>query len=328
MTLKAIAGIVRPDAGRIIVGNQTLYDADRGVWIPPHRRRIGYVPQGYALFPHLTVAENIAFGIREREGQQKWEAVRSLIELMGLTGLDVRRPRQLSGGQQQRVALARALATVPEVLLLDEPFAALDPTVRSGLRDEMVMLHQRTGVPILVVTHDLADAFHFGQSVVVVDHGRVLQQGSREDVFYRPATKRVAEMVGISNLLSTTVSAVTADTVTLDWRGRQLQVAGVNRAPPPRRGERVLACVRSTQIMIKRPEDASTSRPNALHGVIVEESMGSEHYTLLVALSGSAAHHDLEIELPGYTYFRLGLDRTKEIDMSIRPDAIHLISAS
>jgi len=330
LTLKAIAGLVRLDAGRIAVGPRVLYDSERRINVPLRSRRVGYVPQGYALFPHLTVAENIAFGLHGSGREARNVTVADMLHLTGLDGLERRRPSQLSGGQQQRVALARALACRPDILLLDEPFSALDTAIRAELRDAIVSLHESRGIPVLIVTHDLADAFSLGNRIIVIEGGRVLQQGSREDVFYRPATRRVAQLVGTRNILSMTVSGFSEGVVNLDWSGRPIVAAiyPTHAVPPLAPGQRVEACVRSTQIMIRRPGDTYESRPNVLMGRIAHEIMGAEIYRLFVKLAGSEAQHDLEIELPAYTYFRLGLDRGKDIELSIRHEAVHIIHES
>jgi molybdate transport system ATP-binding protein len=325
MTLKAIAGILRLDVGRISIGSRVLYDSERRINVPAPQRRVGYVPQGYALFPHLRVEENIGFGLKQADGTGRAAAIREMVSLTGLTGLEGRYPRELSGGQQQRVALARALATNPDILLLDEPFSALDSAIRRALREEITALHNRTGIPTLVVTHDLSDAFDFGRRIVVLDGGRVLQQGSREDVFYRPATRRVAELVGMRNILAATVERIEGRVAVLDWGGRRLHAALADAGTTTPVGKRVDVCIRPSQIMIKRPDDDYSGRPNVLSGVIVDETVGSDQYRLFVSLPGSSAPYDLQIELSGYTYFRLGLDRTKEIEISIRPDALHII---
>ncbi len=327
LTLKAIAGLVRLDEGRVAVGSRVLYDSARRVNVALRARRVGYVPQGYALFPHLTVADNIAFGLQGSARAARDRGVAEMVHLAGLGGLERRRPHELSGGQQQRVALARALAFQPDILLLDEPFSALDAPLRAELRDAIVSLQESRGIPILIVTHDLSDAFSLGSRIVVIEGGRVLQQGSREDIFYRPSTRRVGELVGTRNYLSMTVRDVSGGVVHLDWAGRPIAAAvyPTHAAPPLAPGQRVEACVRPTQIMIRRPGDTYDARPNVLAGHITQEVMGSEIYRLFVRVAGSSARHDLEIELPAYTYFRLGLDREKDIELSILPEAVHII---
>ncbi len=332
LTLQCIAGIVRPDGGRVVAGGQTLFDSDAGVNLPARERRVGYVPQNYALFPHLDVAENIAYGLRREVAGERQGRVREMIELMALAGLEARRPRELSGGQQQRVALARALAFRPEVLLLDEPFSSLDSAIRTELREELLALQRRTGVTTVVVTHDLEDAFLLGQHMAVIDGGRVLQEGAREEVFYRPASRRVAEFVRTRNVLRGTVLSADGEATRIGWRGLELEAPPQPLAP----GTPVDVCIRPTQIMIMRPDRPSQPRHNAFHGCIVHESVQAETYRLFLRLARPVAHestpvhggpqdHDLEIELPGYVYFRLGLDRRKDVAVSIRREAVHVI---
>jgi|GEM_PF-81348 ABC-type sulfate/molybdate transport systems ATPase subunit len=196
LTLQALAGLCPLDAGRITLGDVVLHDSAAGIWVPPQQRRIGYVPQSYALFPHMTVAQNIAFGLPVR-GRRMARRVAELVSLMRLDGLEGRRPAQLSGGQQQRVALARALAADPWLLLLDEPFSALDAAVREVLREELVDFHRQTDVPIVLVTHDAQEARAVADTVVVLQDGRVMQVGPRDTVFRAPCTRAVAALVGM-----------------------------------------------------------------------------------------------------------------------------------
>jgi len=364
LTLQCIAGIARPDAGRIAVDGRLLFDSEGGVTLPPQARRVGYVPQRYALFPHLTVEENIAYGLRGYTPAERSARVREMVALMALDGLERRRPRELSGGQQQRVALARALAFRPDTLLLDEPFSSLDSGIRAELRDELVALQRRTGVTTVVVTHDLEDAFLLGQRMCVIDGGLVLQEGPREDVFYRPASRRVAQFVRTRNVLRGAVLSVDEEKLRIDWRGRVLEAPPRPLAP----GTPVDVCIRPTQLMIVRPDRNPEPRQNLLCGRIVEERIHAETYRLFLRLTGGdrgpmehgrqgdpsprpasggpplslegegpgvravaderpldANAYDLEIELPAYVYFRLGLDRRKDVSVSVRRQAVWVI---
>lgn len=176
-TLQAIAGLLRPRRGRIVVGGRTLFDATAGVDVPARSRRIGYVFQDYALFPHLSVRENVAYGLRHpghwRLGDAERDRIADLLRLMDLDHLADARPASLSGGQRQRVALARALVVEPQVLLMDEPFSALDIRLRRRMRDELADVQQRFAVPLVLITHDLQDVEHLAQTLVVIDLGRV-----------------------------------------------------------------------------------------------------------------------------------------------------------
>lgn len=216
-TLRCLAGLERPDAGVITLGTRTAFDSDAGIDLAPERRAIGYVFQDYLLFPHLSAAENVAFGLRSRGVSR--EAARSRA-LDWLTRLEVaefadRKPGSLSGGQAQRVALARALVTEPELLLLDEPLAALDAGTRSSVRTLLRQhLADYTGTAVLV-THDPVDVLVLADDVVVLEAGRVVQRGTPADVAQRPASRYVADLVGVNLLRGIARDA----TVTLDAGG-------------------------------------------------------------------------------------------------------------
>ncbi|HEY8656083.1 MAG TPA: ATP-binding cassette domain-containing protein [Candidatus Limnocylindria bacterium] len=186
LTLRTVAGLLRPDRGRVALGPRVLFDSEAGIDVPTRERRIGYVFQHYALFPHLTAAANVAYGLHALPAPARTARVLELLELVELSGLAARHPHELSGGQQQRIAIARALAPVPELLLLDEPFAAVDTFLRARLRDQLRAIHERAGVPMILVTHDLADVQHLAESLVVYGHGEVLQVGATADVLRSP----------------------------------------------------------------------------------------------------------------------------------------------
>ncbi len=180
LTLQAIAGLLRPAAGHVRIGGHTLFDAKRGIDLPVAERRVGYLFQHYALFPHLSVRENVAFGLthwwRRRLLPHQAARVDGLLQSFGLSALARSRPVALSGGQQQRVALARALACEPSVLLLDEPFAALNPMLRHDLRAELAQVCERWQVPVVMITHDIDDVLALADVVFVIEHGRAVRE--------------------------------------------------------------------------------------------------------------------------------------------------------
>lgn len=322
LTLRALAGTVTPDSGRLVLDGRCLYDSTLGQHLPPQQRGIGYVPQHYALFPHLTVADNIAFGLHHLARRVRRQHVAELLDLFTLTGLERHLPRQLSGGQQQRVALARALAVQPRLLLLDEPFAALDGVLRDSLRQELAQVQARLGITIVLVTHDLADVYMLGEQILVYDRGRILQQGSREAVFMHPQHRRVAEFVHTRNILPAVVERCEANTLWLRWQEHVLAAAPQALAP----GTRVDCCIRPAQVLIVRPERLETRpRENLLHGTIVRETMQAETYTLSMRVEPNRTGAELEINLPSYVYYRLGLDRDKRLLVELRREAMHLI---
>jgi iron(III) transport system ATP-binding protein len=196
--LRVVAGLDRADGGRVVLGGEVVDDGAR--FVPPERRRIGYVPQEGGLFPHLTVQENVGFGLprRERHGR----SVRELIEMAGLGGLERRYPHQLSGGQQQRVALARALAIEPVLVLLDEPFASLDAALRASLRQEVRDVLRSAGATALLVTHDQDEALSLADEVALIADGRVAQHGPPQQLYARPVTPELASSLGGANFLA------------------------------------------------------------------------------------------------------------------------------
>lgn len=199
ITLWCLAGLETPTQGVIQLNGRVLFDAERGINLPTRDRRIGFVFQNYALFPHLTVVENIAFGVKQRHRRKGDRLVREKIAQMHLQGLENRYPHQLSGGQQQRVALARALAIEPELLLLDEPFSALDTYLRSQLEKQLIeTLANYSGVT-LFVTHNLEEAYRLCRNLLVISEGRAIAIGPKQDIFERPKTYRVAQLTGCKN---------------------------------------------------------------------------------------------------------------------------------
>jgi molybdate transport system ATP-binding protein len=205
LTLQMIAGLTAPDTGVIELNGRTLYDRARRINMPSRLRRVGYVFQNYALFPHLSVADNIGYGLQRFTASERKRRVTEALEVVQLSGLAARKPHQLSGGQQQRVALARALATEPEILLLDEPFAALDAPIRAELRWEFLALRRRLGVPAIFVTHDLEEAALLADRMAVLIDGHLHQIGPPRDVLTRPWDRQVAELVQARNILRGTL---------------------------------------------------------------------------------------------------------------------------
>lgn len=322
LTLQAIAGTIEPDAGRISLDGQPIFDSASGLDLPAQKRRVGYVPQHYALFPHLSVADNIGFGLARLPRQTRQQRVADLLRNFDLEALAERQPRQLSGGQQQRVALARALAVQPRLLLLDEPFAALDAALRSALRQELAQVQQLWNISMLIVTHDLSDVFALGQRVIVYDDGRVIQQGTRDAVFFRPTSRRVAEFVQTGNILSAVVERVDEKTLWLRWGGHLLAAD----AQPLAVGTPVYVCIRPTQVLIVRPDRfAARERQNLLSASIVHTEMQAETYTLHLRLDTSTAAYDLEIALPGYVYHRLALQTTPHLIVELSRQHLHVI---
>lgn len=196
-TLRMLAGFIEPDAGKVVLGDREITRE------PPHRRNIGLVFQNYALFPHLSIFENVAFGLRRRKIEQAEIATRvaDALSLVDLSHLAERMPRQLSGGQQQRVAIARAIAIRPDILLLDEPLSNLDAKLRLQVREELRKLQKRLGITTIMVTHDQEEAMSVGDRLVLMQSGRIEQVGTPEDLYNRPVNRFVADFIGRTNFL-------------------------------------------------------------------------------------------------------------------------------
>jgi iron(III) transport system ATP-binding protein len=199
--LRLIAGFEQPDSGEIALEERKV--AAPGVWVAPDRRRVGMVFQDYALFPHLTVAENVGFGVKRGHRSTR---IAELLRLVGLEGYNRRYPHELSGGQQQRVALARALAPRPSIVLLDEPWSNIDPLLRATMRAELAHILRAIDVTVLFVTHDREEAFSLADRIALMREGKVIQTGAAEDVYFSPADRWAAEFVGASNFVDGSIA--------------------------------------------------------------------------------------------------------------------------
>jgi iron(III) transport system ATP-binding protein len=266
-TLRLVAGFLAPEAGEIWVGKRRVSAA--GSVVPPERRRMAMIFQSYALWPHMTVAQNVAYGLRFKTDVARADRdrrVREMLAVVKLDGYEGRYPAELSGGQQQRVAVARALVVEPEILLLDEPLSNLDANLREEMRFEIRRLHEAFGITTLYVTHDQAEAMVISDRVAVLNAGRVAQIGRPEDLFRRPRSRFVAEFIGRTNLIEGT--AVDSSRIALR-SGLRLSVDGGELEPDGR----VLVSVRPHEVRLAAgvpapPRGAS----NLFHGAIVRAS--------------------------------------------------------
>ena len=201
MTLKCIAGVETPDEGRIVLDGETLFDSARGINLPPQKRGVGYLFQHYALFPHMTVEKNILCGLHgEKDKAVRRQRLREMIAMLQLEGLEKHRPAELSGGQAQRVALARMLVNKPRLLLLDEPFSALDSHLRDQLQPQFLSLLRSYGRQAVLVTHSRDEAYHLCSRLCVMDGGRILRAGGTKEVFADPGSEPAARLTGCKNI--------------------------------------------------------------------------------------------------------------------------------
>jgi putative spermidine/putrescine transport system ATP-binding protein len=278
-TLMMIAGFDHPTAGEIYIDGTPL------VGVPPYRRGIGMVFQSYALFPHMTVAENVGFALKQR-GAAKAEIasrIAETLEIVRLGGYEARYPRQLSGGQQQRVALARAIIFHPRVLLMDEPLSALDKQLREELQLEMKRLHKQLGITFIYVTHDQREALIMSDRVAVMNHGRIEQVGSPSDLYDRPANRFVAGFIGESNFLEGAVAGADGREITLAVAGMRL-IATATRSTAT--GSAVTVAVRPEKIGF-RDKRAPTldERLNTVDAVVRDVTFVGEMHRYVVEVA-------------------------------------------
>jgi ABC-type Fe3+/spermidine/putrescine transport system ATPase subunit len=323
LILESIAGLRRIQGGRILIQGKEIQH------LPPERRGISYVPQDLALFPHLTVRENLRFGVRGpgRSRKAEWDRIFPLVEALRIEPLLDRYPGGLSGGEKQRVALGRALAPSPRLLLLDEPLSALDPGLRSDLQQLIRSLHRTLRFTALHVTHDLEEAYLLADTIIVLIDGRVEQKGSREEVFLRPRSRRVAQFLGLPNLFRESVIDVAenGETLTVSFWGRTIRL-------PLRQASTMVRADRPVDIYL-RPEEVMILR----EGKPVKESLRANIFEAVVSriqdrgilqeiwVRPLGRPETLKIHLPNYVFRNLSVQEGREIRLAMRNESFWVI---
>ena len=278
-TLRLVAGFLVPEAGEIWVGDQCL--SSPTAVVPPERRRMAMIFQSYALWPHMTVAQNVAYGLRFKPGLVRLDRdarVREMLRVVQLAGYEMRYPGELSGGQQQRVAVARALVVEPEILLLDEPLSNLDANLREEMRFEIRRLHETFGITTLYVTHDQAEAMVISDRIAVLKAGRVAQVGPADDLYHRPRTRFVAEFIGRTNVIDGIATAL--DTVA--HGALRLRVASGALQP----GTRVTLSIRPHHVRLAAPADGGDGA-NTFPGTVRRAAFLGDTVDYEVGIAGS-----------------------------------------
>jgi molybdate transport system permease protein len=299
MTLRTIAGLERPSRGRIVLNDRVLFDSDRRIDVPARHRRVAMLFQHYALFPHMTVAANIVFGLQDLAPAERTMRLDRIVAQTHLDGLQNRYPRELSGGEQQRVALARALVTEPEALLLDEPLSALDTHLRAQIEYELLQTFQVYRGATLLVTHNVAEAYRLGKNLLVLSKGRVVAFGPKSEVFTRPASLEVARLTGCKNF-SRARAIGPHEIEALDW-GCRLHT--VQELPAATAAGELRAGIRAHHISLVEPEavGAVSGLPeNTFPAWVVRTSeapFGVTVYLRLRAASEGFQEYDLQAEV-------------------------------
>lgn len=314
LTLDCIAGLERPDTGYISVNNTTYFDSGKNINTSPQKRKVGYLFQNYALFPHLTVEENIMFGLRSKDAKE----LTRMLDIFEIHGLEKRYPSQLSGGQRQRVALARALITQPKILLLDEPFSSLDYTTRVRLRRDLKKIREIIGIPIILITHNPVEAYTMADTLIVYRYGGIEQVGLPKEIFNKPKTEKVAKLVGINNIFKGKVCNIFDSEVVIQGQ-KKIIAPGI---PGLEEGEEVTWCIRSDQVMVLRED-----RPL---GKAVEDNIFSGRISEIIPKGMSNllfidGDFNLEIEMPVHAFEHLCLEVGKTIKVSLKKAAIHIL---
>jgi len=322
--LRCIAGLYRPALGEIACRGEIWLDTTAGVELAPQHRRVGLVFQHYALFPHMTAQGNISVALGHMPRDEQAGRARELLALVGLQGLDDRRPAALSGGQQQRVAVARALARDPAVLLLDEPFSAVDQVTRRKLQRELARLRRAVRIPILLVTHDLEEAAALADRVVVLHRGRTLQEGTPAEVMSRPVSAEVARLVDLRNVFDGDVAEhrPEASLTLLRWRGRILEA---RHQPAFAAGAPVVWLVPPGGIVLHRRDRPSRGEhENPLPCTVAEVVILGDMAQVTFLVDG-AEDAPLAFSVPAHVAARNRVEPGEPAKVSLLADAIHLM---
>lgn len=301
-TLRAVAGLVQPDSGRIAADGVVFFDREKGIDLPIRSRSVGYVFQDLALFPHLSVEENVEYGLFRLPPAERRTKAREMVEALGIADLWRSMPTEISGGQRQRVALARALAIEPRVLLLDEPLSALDAAIKQSLIADFRRINRERRIPALYVTHNRAEAVALGEKVIVLDHGRVIASGSPIEVFEAPRAMQVARLSGVENVFTAVVRETTPSNGTM-----QVLIGDCVLSVPLGRcstGDTVRVGIRAGDILLASEEPRGVSARNVLAATVTTiERSGDDVLVsvncgcLLVASLTPQAIHELKIEV-------------------------------
>jgi len=320
--LRSIAGLHQPAHGSIHCDGVPWFDSLTGLCLPTQRRRVGMVFQSFALFPHLSAMENIAEAMLELPRAERQQRARRWLERMHLHGLEQRLPRQLSGGQQQRVAVARALAREPKILLLDEPFSAVDRATRESLYYELAELREELRMPVILVTHDLDEATLLADRMCILDRGTILQTDTPDHLLRAPASAAVARLLGMRNLFTGSVLEHGSEHSILEWQGQTLRIQRQERFAV---GERVSWAVPSTGVMLVNINPGNLLALDNLVSVRVTRmlSLGEQYRVTLLA-----GNDQLTMNVPRHVAQRYAVTEGQVLTVRLRGDLVHLMPAA
>lgn len=323
--LRAIAGLNRITRGHISCNGRVWYDTQKGIDVATRHRRVGFVFQSYALFPHLSALDNIMEALGTRPSGARRGRALELLDLVRLSGLEERRPFELSGGQQQRVAVARALARDPEVLLLDEPFSAVDKATRQRLHFELSQLRSQLRMPVVLVTHDLEEAVQLSDRMSILHHGQTLQEGPPFEVLNHPANRQVARLVDLKNIFQARVASQDSGgkITRLEWGGTMLEARYRNDF---RTDDPVDWVIPSGSVILHRRRGPSRGvRENPVHGIIETMVRLGETVSVSIRVDDHEAH-PLFMSISSHAAARNAIAPGERIGVSLRADDIHIMA--
>ena len=319
--LNCFAGLMRPDAGRIALDARVLFDAAAKIDLPPSHRSVGFLFQDLALFPHLTIAQNVEYGLSKRPANIRRERAAAILDAMRVGSLAKRKPGEISGGEKQRVALARSLVTDPAMLLLDEPLAALDAITKSSIIADLRAWNEAHGIPIIYVTHSLEEAFAVGEAVVVLEAGKIIASGSPMEVLDAPRQETIAQLAGFENLFDATVASLHEDRGTmvcaLSGSALELEVPLTHTGP----GARLRVAIRAGDIMIARSRPHEISARNVFAGSIT--SIRTEEHSAIAVVE---AGRTFEVRLTLGSREDLHLQPGTQVWLVIKTYSCHLVA--
>lgn len=323
--LRALAGLYQQVEGRILNNGECWFDSSRGISLKPETRHVGMVFQSYALFPHLSARENLLLAMRRIPTANREALADKWLQRVNLGGLENRHPRHLSGGQRQRVALARALAPHPRLLLLDEPFSAVDQVTRTKLRRELVVLRQSIDIPTLLVTHDLDEALQLADRICVLHHGKQLQVATPDELMSHPATPVVARLLGMQNIFSARVVSRDDQGVTLDWEGVALTI---RTREPFNPGDTLSWMAPPQSILLQRPDrPVPGDSENPIPGSISELVKLGPHASLRITPQ-HAPELPISFYVPHHYVERQSLTVGMPVTLSLKAKAMHIFHSA
>ncbi len=325
-TLRCIAGLEEPDNGTLLLGQRAVADSRQGLFVAPEKRNIGMVFQNYALWPHLTVRQNVSYPlkVRGRLGTEQRQQVVQALELVGLHQHGERYPAELSGGQQQRVALARALVARPGLMLFDEPLSNMDAQLRIRLRQDLRRIHDELGYTAVYVTHDHAEALALADRIGVMNAGRLEQVGTPSEIFLTPRTRYVADFVGFENILAGRIDAARGERAQVALDGSDLAFTTANPAGLPS-GTPVWLALRATQIAALPIDHVLPAQAQVLAGTIRHITYAGDRYLGEVDVQGQALAVTFALDTWGVSAPERGAVPGRSVHLLIQPNAALLL---